>query len=476
MSCGGGGVSKTLSLTGRGAANWLFGSGTDPANTRNQSAETIIKTGNVGTLAPKWTLKVAGDVSATPTTDGTTLYFPDWGGNLNAVDTASGAINWQVPVSRYDGVAGATSRNSPAIAEGGRSLIIGDLPLGSNFKGPGASIMKVDAKTGALLWITRVSVHPGSVITAAPSVIGNTVIAGVSSVEEDLAADPTYVCCTFRGSVVALDLSTGRILWQTYTAPDNGGKAGGYSGNSVWGSTPAIDTARNSVYVATGNNYLVPPAVASCQTATPTSKSCADPTDYFNSVLALDLTTGAVKWAFQPTTSDNFTVGCPTLNCQFGHDYDFGQAPILMHLAAGDMLFAGEKSGIGYGINPDTGQPVWAMSVGPGSDEGGMEWGSAYDGTRIYVAISGVAGFGSAAWSALDPATGKRPPIYVKEDAPWSAVRNAAHSYGFASFTLDPGSGPDADTTITVTYYDVVGSDGALSPFETFTLRRPRRA
>ena len=76
---------------------------------------------------------------------------------------------------------------------------------------------------------------------------------------------------------------------------------------------------------------------------------------------------------------------------------------------------------------------------------------------------------------ALDATTGKRPPIYVKEDAPWSAVRNAAHSYGFAAFRLDPGSRPGGDTTITVTYYDVVGNDGALAPFETFTLRRPRR-
>jgi hypothetical protein len=74
-----------------------------------------------------------------------------------------------------------------------------------------------------------------------------------------------------------------------------------------------------------------------------------------------------------------------------------------------------------------------------------------------------------------DPVTGKRPPIYVKEDAPWSAVRNAAHSYGFAAFSLDPGSRPGGYTTMTVTYYDVVGSDGALAPFETFTLRRPRR-
>jgi hypothetical protein len=72
-------------------------------------------------------------------------------------------------------------------------------------------------------------------------------------------------------------------------------------------------------------------------------------------------------------------------------------------------------------------------------------------------------------------ATGKRPPIYVKEDAPWSAVRNAAHSYGFAAFTLDPGSQRGGFTTIKVTYYDVVGTDGQLAAFETFTLRRTRR-
>src|ERR1700732_3723504 len=76
---------------------------------------------------------------------------------------------------------------------------------------------------------------------------------------------------------------------------------------------------------------------------------------------------------------------------------------------------------------------------------------------------------------APDPKTGKRPPVYVKEDAPWSAVRNAAHSYGFAAFTVDPGSERGGITTIKVTYYDVVGADGRVAPSETFTLRRPRR-
>ncbi len=64
--------------------------------------------------------------------------------------------------------------------------------------------------------------------------------------------------------------------------------------------------------------------------------------------------------------------------------------------------------------------------------------------------------------------------MYVKEDAPWSAARNAAHGYGFAAFRVDPGSRPGGDTTIAVTYYDVE-TGGALTPFETFTLRRPRR-
>jgi hypothetical protein len=74
-----------------------------------------------------------------------------------------------------------------------------------------------------------------------------------------------------------------------------------------------------------------------------------------------------------------------------------------------------------------------------------------------------------------DPKTGKRPPVYVREDAPWMAVRNAAHAYGFAAFTLDPGSARGGTTSIKVVYYDVVGPDGQLAPFETFTLRRPRR-
>ena len=74
-----------------------------------------------------------------------------------------------------------------------------------------------------------------------------------------------------------------------------------------------------------------------------------------------------------------------------------------------------------------------------------------------------------------DAKTGRRPPVYVQEAAPWSATRNAAGAYGFAAFSVDPGTHAGGLTTIKVTYYDVVGVDGELAPFETFTLTRPRR-
>jgi 3',5'-cyclic AMP phosphodiesterase CpdA len=77
--------------------------------------------------------------------------------------------------------------------------------------------------------------------------------------------------------------------------------------------------------------------------------------------------------------------------------------------------------------------------------------------------------------TAPDPTTGKRVPVYIKEDAPWSAVRNAAHAYGFAAFSIDPGSTPGGSTTMNVVYYDVTGPGGQLTPFEKFALRRSRR-
>jgi len=151
----------------------------------------------------------------------------------------------QVPIE-------AISRVSPALD--GDQVIIGDI-LSSNQIHDGANVIAVDRKSGKRRWITQVDSHPSAIITGSPVVFDGVVYLGVSSSEETLATNPAYPCCTFRGSVVALDARSGAMLWQTFDMPDNGGQQGGYSGGAVW-QPPAIDPKRGSLFIGTGNNYL----------------------------------------------------------------------------------------------------------------------------------------------------------------------------------------------------------------------------
>src|SRR6266853_2352442 len=200
-------------------------------NSRSQPAEHSITPANVKGLNPKWVFTTSNDVSATPTVDGDAVYFPDWGGNLYAVKKDSGHLIWSHKISDYDGVAGAISRVSPAVDHD--QLIIGDI-LSSNQVHNGANVISVDRETGALRWITQVESHPAAIITGSPVVFDGLVYIGVSSNEETLATNPAYPCCSFRGSVVALDAKNGAILWKTFDMPDNGGRTDQYSGGAVW--------------------------------------------------------------------------------------------------------------------------------------------------------------------------------------------------------------------------------------------------
>jgi polyvinyl alcohol dehydrogenase (cytochrome) len=101
--------------------------------------------------------------------------------------------------------------------------------------------------------------------------------------------------------------------------------------------------------------------------------------------------------------------GCPTPD---GPDFDFASAPNEITYSSGTIIGAGQKSGIYYALNPTTGAIVWQTQVGPGSHSGGIMWGSATDGQRIYVAISDKTGISYSAgnagsWAALNPANGE---------------------------------------------------------------------
>ena len=295
-------------------------------------------------------------------------------GGVWSLDLATGCTHW-----KFDTEAGVRTavtverigQNPPRYA-----AFFGDLK---------AWVYAVDAQSGALLWKARADEHAFARISGAPSFSGNRLFVTVSSIEEVPAARPNYPCCTFRGSVLALDATTGKELWKTYMIAEEAKPVGKNAtgtplwkpaGVAIW-SSPTIDAAKNAVYVGTGNAYTEPAAPMS------------------DSIVALDMTTGAIRWFNQITPNDSFIVGCKpgNLNCpeSLGPDHDFGSSPILRTVAGRRILLLGQKSGVIFGLDPDNGGKVlWQQRVGKGSELGGIEWGPAADLANVYVALSDV--------------------------------------------------------------------------------------
>jgi polyvinyl alcohol dehydrogenase (cytochrome) len=421
----------TTALANGGGRLWPF-SGHDLNNTRHAKSETKISPANVDDLSTTWVFETGGDVSATPAVDGTDVYVPDWAGNLFKIDRETGELIWSRQISEYTGIVGDFSRNTPAVH--GNILVLGNQgPLDVSNVGlfQGATMMAVSKQTGDMIWSTKIEDHPAAIVTQSPIVFGNRAYVGVSSLEWLFAADPTYPCCSFRGSVVALDVKTGEIIWKTYTVPD----IAEYSGNSVWGPTPVVDQKRGTLYVTTGQNYKLPEEVLGCvaeNEGNPDAvEACIAPDNYFDSILALDLDTGAVKWDTRALPFDAWTVAClfpdeapESANCTSpaGPDFDFGEGPALFKVRDDrgkpkELLGAGQKSGQYWVLDPDTGEVVWVTKAGPGNWLGGLVWGSAVDGERVYVAnantgftpwtLVGGQTIDYGFWSALDAATGE---------------------------------------------------------------------
>lgn len=404
--------------------------GNSSDNTRFAKNEAKISAATAGGLKIKWFANVGGEVSATPAIEGDFVYVPTWGGKLFKLNRHTGSVVWERLISQYTGIPGDLARTTPAISKD--LLIFGDQG-GRSFAG--ANLLAVNKNTGDLVWKNQIESHPAAFITTSATVLNKVVYVGVASNEELYAAViPGYVCCSFRGSVAAVNAETGQTIWKTYTAPE------GYSGNAVWGSAPSIDTNRKTVYVATGNNYSAPQDVLDCVSAAlaltnpdesvAAQRACIAADNYFDAVVALNMDTGAVKWANIVIPYDVWTVGCigalfglPEQNCPDpdGPDFDFGQAPMIIKTKVDkktiDLVGVGQKSGVFWALDPDTGAVVWNTQVDTGGVAGGMMWGSSYDGRRIYTSSANSqrqpwtlpdgTTTNSGIWSALDPATGK---------------------------------------------------------------------
>jgi polyvinyl alcohol dehydrogenase (cytochrome) len=391
------------------------GWGVDAVNSRFQPAAMArLGAAEVPRLKLKWAYGIpnANAAVAQPVVVGGVLYFGSMDGTIHAVDAGTGCVYWTF---RADATVRA-AMTVAAIQSGRYALLFGDVK---------AQVYALDIPSRTLRWKTKVDDHRYARITGAPKLHEGKLYVPVSSTEEVPAGNPKYECCTFRGSVVALDEQTGKIAWKTYTVaepskPARKSEAGtqlhGPAGGAVWNS-PTIDAARGVLYVGTGNGYTDPSA--------PTT----------DSLLALDLKTGALRWHVQLDRDDNWTFACVNPrsdSCpkQSGPDFDFGASPILR----GNLLIAGQKSGMVHAVDVDAkGQIVWQTRVGKGSALGGVLWGMAADAVNVYVPLSDQVTPAPGGMFALRIGDGERmwhtaPPTRSAQMAPATAIPGVVFS------------------------------------------------
>jgi polyvinyl alcohol dehydrogenase (cytochrome) len=368
----------------------------DLINSRSQSAQAAGLTADqVPRLKLKWAFGVpdATEMYSQPTVVSGRIFIGGDSGYVYSLDAATGCVYWSF-------LAQAGVRTAPTVAA---LKTQGAAKYAVYFGDQRANEYAVDAATGELLWKQHVEDHPLSRILGAPKLYKGRLYVPVSSGEEGISANGAYPCCTFRGSVVALDAETGKQIWKTYSVPDApkptrknsaGTQLSAPAGAAIWNS-PTIDVKRNALYVGTGDSYTEPAAKNS------------------DAILAMDLDTGKMLWAFQDIKNDSWAVGCDGKhvvgNCpeELGPDYDFSVSPMLRTLPNGrQFLVVSGKSGYVIALDPDKkGAVLWKTPLfeKPPLASGLIVFGGASDEQDAYFALNQVGGM-----AAVDMLTGER--------------------------------------------------------------------
>jgi polyvinyl alcohol dehydrogenase (cytochrome) len=385
-----------------GETDWN-GWGVDDTNARFQRARAAGLTANqVPALKLAWAFGFPGTsvVYGQPTVAGGRVFIGVDSGYVYAIDSRTGCVHWS-----YAARAGV--RSAVSVGRLGKGLTARYAAYFGDIRG---RVYAVDAATGKLLWSTVADEHPTARISGAPKLHQGRLYVPVSSMEEGLGGSALYPCCSFRGSVVALDARTGHQIWKTYTItePLTSGRRNSFgtqllgpSGAAIWNS-PTLDAQGRALYVGTGDAYSLPVARTT------------------DAIMALDSSDGHVLWSVQDTPNDAWLASCrppqPSENCPgpLGPDYDFGASPILHALPDGHrLLIAGQKSGIVWAHDPDAqGALRWKVDLAPTPpvESGEIVWGGAADDDTVYFGLNsgGVAALrisdGSRKWlTALDP-------------------------------------------------------------------------
>ncbi len=345
-------------------------------NRRFVAADLVnINADNVASLELAWSFAfpLVTDMRSQPVIIGDTMYIGDKAGKLFALDRFSGCVRKQIDI-----LAGLRSAITVVELQDGRQLLV--------FANSLASVFAVDPDSFEIVWQKRVNISDYSVVTGSISHHDGQLFVPVSSYEVAAAGSPGLSCCSSHGAIISLDAESGDKLWAWHSTPDAslqktdaGGKEHfGPSGASSW-TTPAIDIKRGRIYIGTGQNFS-PPA-----------------TDTSDSIIALDMQTGELVWKFQAIQGDVWNGAClnggPNCPENAGDDFDFGASVIMADLPDGQqLLLAGQKSGEVFALNPDpqgaVGEVLWRNRISQGTSNGGVHWGMALSGERLFVAIS----------------------------------------------------------------------------------------
>jgi polyvinyl alcohol dehydrogenase (cytochrome) len=366
------------------------------ANTRFQSARDAgLTAADVPKLSLKWAFGFPDATSAwsQPTVAGGWLFVGSQNGTVYALDAKSGCIRWTFTAKSGVRTALVVGSRAGAQENAARHAVY--------FGDTGANVYALDAATGRELWSRELDAHMHARITGSPVLYEGRLFVPVSSIEETAASQQGYECCTFRGSLNALDAASGDVLWRAFMVPEPkpagtntaGVKLWGPSGVGIW-SAPTIDVKRHLVYAATGNTYSAP--------VQPTA----------DAIVALDPASGAMKWVRQFTAGDVFgcRAGAPNCGEKAGPDFDIGTPAMLATLPDGrDVIVVAQKSGMAFAIDPDReGATIWQYRAGEGSIWGGIQWGAAVDGERVYLPVSDIRTPKPGGLHAVTLATGER--------------------------------------------------------------------
>ena len=338
---------------------------------------------DVPKLKLKWAFGFPGAVRARsfPVIAMGAIFVGSQDGTVYAFDLESGCARWTTRLSAEIRTAIVVEPWLPGeMPEPSPRLFFGDLM---------GRVFALDALNGDILWSVRADDHPNATITGTPVFFEDRLYVPVSSLEVLTAPDENYECCTFRGSVIALDPADGAIKWRHYTVPEPAviqglSKAGtvakGPSGAAVWGS-PAVDAERGVLYFGSSENYSSP----------------AD--ENSDAIFAVDLKTGERLWRKQLLAGDAWNASCyfgaathPNCPAERGPDFDFSASPLLIDLPlGGQLVVAGQKSGMLFALDPDNeGELVWKVRVGAGGVQGGVHFGMTAEGNRVYVPITDI--------------------------------------------------------------------------------------